>query len=105
MLSRSSGSASDTTSERETADLVYFLVVYDTGTEDIISLREFGRAPDAEAEYFAAEREHRNDQVQVVLFGADSIDSVRATHPHYFREGGGDTIEFLAPNSAPMPGR
>lgn len=104
MFSRISGSASDPISERETGDLVYFLIVYDTATEDIVSLREFGLASDAEAAYFAAERQYRNDQLQVVLFGADSIDSVRATHPHYFRQGGGDTIEFLAPNPAPLPG-
>lgn len=105
MLSRISGRASDTISERETGDLVYFLIVYDTATEDIVALREFGRASDAEAAYFAAEREYRDDQLQVVLFGADSIDSVRATHPHYFGEGEGDTIEFLAPKPAPLPGR
>jgi hypothetical protein len=104
VLSRSSESASDTISGHETGDLVYFLIIYDTATEDIVALKEFSRASDAEAAYFAAEREYRDDQLQVVLFGADSIDSVRATHPHYFREEGGETIEFLAPTPALLPG-
>lgn len=78
--------------------------MYDSASEDIVALEEFGGASDAEAAYFAAEREYTDDQVQVVLFGADSIDSVRATHPHYFRAGRGDTIEFLAPKPAPVPG-
>jgi hypothetical protein len=105
MLSRRSESASDTISGHGTGDLIYFLIVYNTASEDILQLAEFGRPSEAEAAYFAAEREYRDDQLQVVLFGADSIDSVRATHPHYFREGEGDTIEFLAPKPAPLPGR
>jgi hypothetical protein len=105
-ISRVSESASDTISGRETGDLLYFLIVYDAATEDIVALSEFDRASDAMAAYFAAERQHREDRLQVVLFGADSIESVRATHPHYFREGEGDTIEFLAPKPAPpVPGR
>jgi hypothetical protein len=58
VLSRISGSASDPISGRETGDLVYFLIVYDTATEDIVSLREFGLGSDAEAAYFAAELPH-----------------------------------------------
>lgn len=34
-----------------------------------------------------AEQEHRQDSVEIVLVGADSMDTVRRTHSNYFERG------------------
>ncbi len=47
--------------------------------------------PDAAEDAFAKteERFRGTAGVQVVLFSADSIASIQATHPHYFSNGAG----------------
>jgi hypothetical protein len=79
----------------------YFLIVYDAVAERLVTLEEFESADDAEAALTTAEDEHAAGGCQVLLFGARSLETVKVTHPHYFREnGGGDTVELLAPSPA-----
>ncbi len=71
--------------------LQHFLIVYSLKEARLLNLQEFGddieSATDA---YTAAEREYRDradhDDFEIVLVGADSIDTVRVTHSRYFRE-------------------
>jgi hypothetical protein len=69
----------------------HFLLTFDVGRETA-SVREFGDDYDAALEaYDAAEEQHRHDpQIEVVLLGADSIDTLRKTHSSYFM---GDAVE------------
>ena len=71
-------------------ELRYFLIVYDRARGDLIvdAPRDFDDEEIALEAYAGAESEHRNDRnVEVVLVGADSLDTVRQTHSNYF--GGG----------------
>jgi hypothetical protein len=78
----------------------YFLITYDAWGEQLLHIDTYDDGDDAERAYSAAERmcrERDRDGIQVVLFSADSLDSVKDTHPHYFRErGAGDTMGFAA---------
>lgn len=93
-----SGSGSARTSS--VSDLRYFLVVYDPRGEDLVDLKEFRDQEEAGAAYFAAEKAHDGDGIQVLLFDADSIESIKRTHPHYFSDSNGDTLEFAASTPA-----
>jgi hypothetical protein len=73
----------------------YFLVVYDPQAEEV-TFEEYLDEAAASAAHVAAERRHREDDVQVVLFAADSLEAVMATHPHYFVRKGRGTAPFPA---------
>jgi hypothetical protein len=78
----------------------YFLITYDALGEELLRTDTYDDGDDAERAYAAAERDCRRadrEGIQVVLFSADSLASVKETHPHYFRErGAGDTMGFAA---------
>jgi hypothetical protein len=67
------------------AHIKNFLVVYDIA-EQSAEIRPFGKDYDAAlAAYEEAEREHRGDaNVEVVLFGSDSAETLERTHSSYF---------------------
>ncbi|MGB2710893.1 MAG: hypothetical protein WBC33_05195 [Conexibacter sp.] len=75
----------------------YFLLIYDLATREI-EIEEWGAdAEGATAAY--TEREHQYEgveTVEVVLVGADSLDTIHVTHSHYFVKATGDLIEQLA---------
>jgi hypothetical protein len=84
--------------------LRYYLLVYDTATQRLADgPDEYLDGDDAQAAFVAAEERLRGeDELQVVMFVARSLDNVRSTHPHYFDEGtepGGQTAEFLIPRA------
>lgn len=71
-----------------TRDIKEFLLIYDREQAKLIDTLEFGidrsAALTAYAEYeqkFAAD-----PNVEVVLIGSDSLDTIRATHPNYFED-------------------
>lgn len=66
----------------------HFLLIFDTTAQTVISQLEFAEADTAQATaaYEAAEEAHRNDPVEIVLLGADSLETIRRTHGHYFNE-------------------
>lgn len=66
-------------------DIQHFLVVYDV-LLSVAAVEEFGTDYERALEaYSEREREHRLDPaVEVVLLGADSLDTVRKTHSSYF---------------------
>lgn len=76
--------------------LVHFLLVYSFDAGKLIHQDEFTDAARAAAAYENAESEYRAsgnvDKFEVVLVGADNIETVMRTHGHYFSHS--DEIPF-----------
>jgi len=73
---------------------VHFLLVYDLSKQRLVSQVAFDKADEALAEYSRMESEHSNDSgVEIVLVGADSIETVMRTHGQYFAQ----TLEIQSP--------
>lgn len=71
-----------------TNEIVHFLLVYSFDDRKLIHQDEFTDTKLAVRAYEDAERKFRNrdgvDRFEVVLVGADSIETVMRTHGHYF---------------------
>lgn len=73
--------------------LQHFLLVYDLGVQRLISQREFADGNEAATAYAALEREYQGRKdLEIVLVGADSIETIKRTHAHYF-----DAVETGSP--------
>ncbi|EPH06254.1 hypothetical protein HMPREF1531_00904 [Propionibacterium sp. oral taxon 192 str. F0372] len=79
------------------SDIKNFLLVYNRRTGTLEERLSFGNDADAAlARYRDLEREHRSDRsYDIVLVGADSIDSVMITHSNYFLKGEQDLEGYL----------
>lgn len=66
-------------------DIKHFLVIYDV-TQGPATVEEFGRDYDAAlAAYTEREHEYRDRaDVDIVLLGADSLETIKQTHSSYF---------------------
>jgi hypothetical protein len=65
--------------------LTHFLVVFDRATSQLISLRAFENEGGALTEFSLAERSNvGNEEIEVVLLSADSMETLKHTHGHYF---------------------
>lgn len=64
-----------------------FLIIFDHELNELRSSENFGLDIDtALTAYSAAETEYRNvDHIEVVLIGADSIETIMKTHSNYFK--------------------
>lgn len=64
----------------------HFLLVFDHSRGELLDTVEFGQdAKRATEEYAKAEKQYRgSDMIEIVLVGADSLDTVRLTHANYF---------------------
>jgi hypothetical protein len=72
--------------------LIHFLLVYDLDRRELVGdPREFHSPSEAAAAYAELEQEHRHDaNLEIVLIGADSFETIKSTHGNYFdgnREG------------------
>lgn len=79
-------------------EIKHFLVVYDPSTDDV-AVEPFGSDYDAaQAAYSKAERvsSERRDDLDIVLIGADSLETIKQTHSSYF-SGRGRQLEELLP--------
>lgn len=66
--------------------IVHFLLVYDHKQQRLVSRRQFTNGTTAASAYAAFEAEHRDDaNLEIVLVSADSLQTIRKTHGHYFR--------------------
>lgn len=67
-------------------DAVYFLLVFSFDEGRLIHQDEYVNSDEAIAAYNAAEKQYRPhlDKYEIVLIGADSIETVMKTHGHYF---------------------
>lgn len=80
----------------------YFILIYDVPSRGL-EVEEHGGAYEAAAgRYSELEELHRsNDGVEVVLVGADSLETIKRTHSHYFAERADDLFrQFLDPAAA-----
>lgn len=65
--------------------VVNFLLVFDHAASTLVRSERFNDPSQAAAAYSAAEAEFSgNDDMEIVLIGADSIETIRSTHGHYF---------------------
>lgn len=66
--------------------IVHFLLVYDRELQKLVHEQAFASSSDAVAAYEKMEELHRHDpQMEIVLVGADSIETVKLTHGNYFK--------------------
>lgn len=84
------------TAEMTDADIRHFLIIYDIPTAKT-QVRDFGTDYDAALEAYAEiEGEMRGrDDLDIVLVGADSLETVKRTHSSYFDTE--ETFESLLP--------
>lgn len=83
---------------------LHYLLVYSHTDQELLSREEFVDMRKAMSAYAAAEAEYRDrsDQFEVVLLGADSLDTITKTHGHYFRQASDSLFsEFLEENLVP----
>lgn len=77
---------------------VHFLLVYDRSQQRLIFERSYTDSANALREYEEMEERHRHDtNKEIVLVGADSIETVRLTHGNYF-----DAESGTAPAASPI---
>ena len=75
----------DATARRRTVSMVHFLLVYDLPHLTLLRCDRIDDDGIALKEYARAEAEFRGRaDAEVVLLGADSLETVKITHPHYF---------------------
>ena len=71
-----------------TGKTVHFLLVYNHAERVLVSQQHFENATAATSAYSELERLHAKDgDLEIVLVGADSIDTIRRTHASYFGDG------------------
>lgn len=67
--------------------LIHFLLAYDRSAGRLLSQVRFDDAHEAAEAYKQLEVEHQRDEnVEIVLIGSDSIETVMQTHSNYFGE-------------------
>ena len=81
----------------------YFILIYNIPSR-ALEIHEFESDYEAAADaYTDFEAEHRGDRsVEVVLVGADSIDTIKKTHSHYFAERADDLFQEFLEGVAPV---
>jgi chromosome segregation and condensation protein ScpB len=63
----------------------HFLLVYDLARQELVRQLEFHDGDEAAAAYRELEGEYRGrSDLEIVLVGADSIETIKQTHAHYF---------------------
>lgn len=69
-----------------TDSILHFLLVFDHAAGRLLDMEKFGADGDGAVEAYAAkEREYQGrSDVEIVLIGSDSLDTVRLTHANYF---------------------
>jgi hypothetical protein len=73
----------------------HFLMVYDHARGRLLSQESFPDSATAVAAYAEAEKRYRKEgSIEIVLVGADSIDTIKQTHGHYFQPA--ETSRYLA---------
>ncbi len=66
--------------------MFYFLLVFDRPKGEILLSEPYRSSADALRARFKQERKYRtNPDIEVVVLGADSMESLRRTHSRYFR--------------------
>jgi hypothetical protein len=68
--------------------LRHFLLIYDVSSQQLIEALDLGARGRVAAEtYSEYEQKYRDREgIEIVLIGADSLETIRRTHAHYFGE-------------------
>ncbi len=78
---------------RDVMALIHFLLAYDRSLGAVVSEASFVDAHEAAEAYKALELEHQRDSnMEIVLIGSDSIETVMRTHSNYFGESSIDDL-------------
>lgn len=65
--------------------LVHFLLVYDRNLQRLVFQKSYTDSHEAVQAYEAMEEQHKDERyMEIVLVGADSIETVMLTHGNYF---------------------
>lgn len=65
--------------------IVHFLLVYDRQQGKLVVQRPYTDPHEAVQAYEAMEKQHRDDRhMEIVLVGADSLETIMLTHGNYF---------------------
>jgi hypothetical protein len=86
---------------------LYFILIYNVPSRQL-EIHEFENDYEAAADaYSRLELQHRADKsMEVVLVGADSIETIHKTHSHYFAENADDLFrQFLEATPGIHPAR
>lgn len=83
--------------------LHHFLLIYDLNAGRLVEQRDLGEDGEvAAAEYSRREAQYRDREgFEIVLVGADSIETIRQTHAHYFNGKGDRAFDELLAGSKP----
>ena len=66
-------------------DFIHFLLVFNRASGELVSIDRFEEQDLAISALSLLERSHEDDdQIEVVQISADSIDTLKKTHGHYF---------------------
>ena len=77
--------------------MIHFLLTYSLTKSKLVELKEFKDSAAASRAYVEAERANaHNDNCEIVLVGADSLETLRTTHAHYFDDQQESTSPHLA---------
>lgn len=76
----------------------HFLLIYSNLERRLVSTRQFAGADvdEASAAYTAAEETHPGPDYEVVLISANSLDTIKRTHRHYFTDPDAPLTELLS---------
>lgn len=75
----------------------YFLIVFDRNANELLHTSEFSSEKVALEALFDEERTNgANSNLEIVLVGASSLEVVKTTHSHYFKETSKDDILRMA---------
>lgn len=67
------------------SELIHFLLVFNRTSGELVSIEGFEEQDLATSALSLLERSHEDeDQIEVVLISADSIETLKKTHGHYF---------------------
>jgi len=70
------------------ASMTHFLLVYSYAEQRLVEVARYSDADEATLAYRNAETTNRGkyDELEIVLVGADSIETIHRTHGHYFMD-------------------
>jgi hypothetical protein len=69
--------------------LIHYLLIYNIDLGHLVDCKEFSDSALAVAEYSALERKYAGQgSFEIVLVGADSIETIKRTHGQYFTDNG-----------------
>jgi len=76
---------------------INFLLIYDHEQQHLVETLNLGnRAEEAARTYAEYERRYRGQKsIEIVLVGADSLETIKRTHAHYFSDSAADPFATL----------